>query len=96
MTALSSLVGMSSEALLSGKGFSIPDLPAKLEGVSKEDAAKCAALGNMLPRIKSDDVVILNLNAYKISSASTTEAIRALKSARSDGSEIWVVIREAK
>lgn len=96
MTALSSLVGISPEALLSGKGFTIPDFPAKLEGVSKEGAVKCSALAKILPQPQSDGVMLLDLDGYRIDQISTTEAVRILKNARNEGNEVWVVIREAK
>ena len=36
LTAISSLIGMTTEALLTGKGFTIPDIPAGVEGVNRE------------------------------------------------------------
>lgn len=96
MTAVSSLVGITSDALLSGKGFTIPDIPAKVEGVSKEDVAKYSALSKMLPEPEAERVMLINLDTHQTKRLSTAEVVRALKKAKSEGSEVWVVVRVVK
>ena len=96
MTAISSLVGITADALLNGKGFTIPDIPAKVEGVSKEDMAKHSALSKMLPEAEAEGVMLIDLDTHQTKHLSTTEVVRALKNAKSDGSQVWMVVRVVK
>ena len=96
MTAISSLVGITSDALQSGKGFTIPDIPAKVEGVSKEDMAKYSALSKMLPEAETEGVMLIDPDTHQTRHLSTAEVVRALKNAKSEGSEVWMVVRVVK
>jgi DNA-binding transcriptional regulator YiaG len=95
MTAISSLVGMTTEALLTGTGFTIPDIPAKVEGVAKETVAQYAALSKFLPQAVGESVMLVDINGYQAKPLNLQEAVRALKTAKEDH-EVWVVVRTRK
>jgi transcriptional regulator with XRE-family HTH domain len=96
LTAISSLVGVSAEALLTGKDFTIPDMPAIVVGVAKETVAQYAALSRSLPKPKKGRVIAVDIDAYESKPLTLDEAIQALKDAKGPEQEVWVVVRSRK
>jgi hypothetical protein len=50
---------------LTGKGFTIPDMPALVEGVAKETAAQYTAITRLLPMPKKGRIAVVDLNAFE-------------------------------
>ena len=93
LTAISSLLGMSTEVLLTGDGFTIPSMPTLLEGVERETVAQYAALSRLLPKPKKGRITLVDLNAFESKSLAQAEALKILKDATSADPEIWLVVR---
>ncbi len=96
LTALSSLLGMSTEALLTGDGFTIPDMPILAEGVARETVAQYTALGRLLPKPEKGRIAIVDLNAFESKPLTLDEAVRVLKATKGTDAEVWVVVRSEK
>ena len=96
MTAIANLVGMTTEALLTGKDFTIPDIPVMVEGVAKETVAQFAALSRSLPRPRKGRITLVNLHAFESKPLTLDEAIQALKDMKRADREVWVVVRGPK
>jgi transcriptional regulator with XRE-family HTH domain len=62
MTALSNLVGLTTEALVTGKGFTTPDIPAMVEGIAKETIAQYAVLLRSLPMPRKGRITLVNMD----------------------------------
>lgn len=93
LTAIASLVGMTTEALLTGKGFSIPDMPAVVEGVAKETVAQYTAISRLLPKPKKGRIAVVDLNAFESKPITLDEALKTLKGMKGTNTEVWLVIR---
>ncbi|MGA2083019.1 MAG: helix-turn-helix transcriptional regulator [Holophaga sp.] len=93
MTAISSLLEISTEALLNGKGFTIPDMPALVEGVPKETVAQYAVLSRSLPKPKKGRIALVNIDAFESKPLTLDEAVRVLKATKGTDAEVWVVVR---
>ena len=93
MTAISNLVGITIEALLTGKGFTIPDMPAVVEGVAKEKVAQYATLSRVLPKTKKGQITLVDIDAFESKPLTLDEAVKSLKGS---GSEVWVVVRSGR
>jgi transcriptional regulator with XRE-family HTH domain len=93
LTAIASLVGMTSEALLTGKGFSIPDMPALREGVAKETVAQFSALSRLMPKPEKGRIAVVDLNAFESKPITLDEALKTLKGMKGTNTEVWLVIR---
>lgn len=93
LTAISALIGLSAESLVSGKGFTIPDLPSSQEGMDSDAAARFTALTRSLPQSVEGKVSMVDLNSMKVNAVTQAEAIRVLKDAQKDREEIWLVVR---
>jgi len=96
MTAISSLVGMTTEALLTGKGFTIPDLPAAVEGVARETVAEYGVLSRSLPKPKKGRVTFVDIDAFEAKPLTLDEALRVLKVLKTSDTEVWVVVQASK
>lgn len=96
MMAISNLVGMTTEALLTGKGFTIPDMPALVEGVAKETVAQYAVLSRSLPKSKKGRITLVNIDAFESKPLTLDEAVHALKDLKKADTEVWVVVRSRK
>ena len=96
MTAISSLLGITSEALLTGTGFTIPDLPAMVEGVAKETVAQYTALSNLLPEAESDRIILVDIGGFQSKPLALAASVKALKIAHGEDKEVWVVVRSRK
>ena len=96
MTAIASLVGMTTEALLTGKDFTIPDIPAMVEGVAKETVAQFAALSRSLPKPRKGRITLVNLHTFESKPLTLDEAIQALKDMKGADGEVWVVVKGSK
>ena len=93
LTVISSLLGISTEALLTGEGFTIPDMPALVEGVAKESVAQYTAISRLLPKPKKGRIAIVDLNAFESKSLTLDEALKTLKDTKGKDTEVWVVVR---
>lgn len=96
LASISALLGTSEEALLIGEGFTIPDMPALVEGAGKETAAQFMALSRLLPDAPAGTVMMVNLDAFQAQPLTQTNAIKALKTATTDECEVWIVVRSRK
>jgi DNA-binding transcriptional regulator YiaG len=96
MTAIANLVGMTAEALLTGKDFTIPDIPAMVEGVAKETVAQFAALSRSLPKPRKGRITLVNLHAFESRPLTLDGAVQALKDMKGADGEVWLVVRGAK
>ena len=93
LTAIASLLGMSTETLLTGDGFSIPNMPALLEGEERETVAQYIALSRLLPKPSKGGIMLVDLNAFESKSLTLGEALRTMKDANSTDPDIWLVVR---
>jgi hypothetical protein len=84
---------MTTEALLTGKGFTISDMPALVEGVAKETVAQFSALSRLLPKPKKGRIAVVNLNAFESKPLTLDEAIKTLKGMKGTNTEVWLVVR---
>lgn len=96
LTAISSLIGMTTEALLTGKGFTIPDIPAGVEGVNREKVTQYAALARSLPKSTKGCITVMDIDTLEAKPLTLEATIKALKALRETDKEIWVVTRSRK
>lgn len=96
MTSLSSILGFTPEALLTGKGFTIPDMPALVEGTARDTVAQFLALSRLLPSGKDGAVTTVDIDAFQAQHSTLAEAVKTMKAAKSEELEIWVVVRKRK
>jgi len=93
LTAIASLLGMSTEALLTGDGFSIPNMPILVEGEERETVAQYTALSRLLPKPMKGRIMLVDLNAFESNSLTLIEALKAMKDTKNAGPDIWLVVR---
>ena len=93
LTSLSSLLGISTEALLAGNEFTIPDMPVLVEGVARDTVAQFTALGRLLPKPENGRIAVVDLNAFESKPLNLDEAVRVLKGTKGTDAEVWVVVR---
>ena len=93
MTSISSLFGVSSEAILTGDGFTIPEMPILEEGMAKEVVAQYTALSRLLPEPEKGRITVVDLNAFEGKSLTLDEAVKALRGTKGTNAEVWVVVR---
>jgi hypothetical protein len=84
---------MTTEALLTGKGFTISDMPALVEGVAKETVAQYTAITRLLPMPKKGRIAVVDLNAFESKPLTLDEALKTLKDTKGTDTEVWVVVR---
>lgn len=93
LNVISSLLGISTEALLTGEGFTIPDMPVLVEGMAKETVAQYTALSRLLPKPKKGRIAVVDLNAFESKPLTLDEALKTLKDTKGTDTEVWVVVR---
>ena len=93
LTSLSALLGFSTEALLTGNGFTLPDMPILPEGVAKETVAQYTALARLLPKPEKGRIAVVDLNAFESKPLTLDEAVKALKDLKGTDTAVWVVVR---
>ena len=93
LTAISSLLGISTGALLTGEGFTIPDMPALVEGVAKDTVAQFTAISRLLPKPRKGRIAVVDLNAFESKPITLDEALKTLKDTKGTDMEVWVVVR---
>ena len=86
MQLLERLFRLPTEALISGEGFSISDVPKKA-GEAKRDSIR-----DFLPTTKAGRVLIIGAENGKTKFTSFEQAVQRLKLAESDGDLVWLVI----
>ena len=96
LTSLSSLLGISTEALLTGNGFTIPDMPVLAEGVARETVAQYTALSRLLPKPEKGRIAAVDINAFESKPLTLDEAVKVLKGTKGMDAEVWVVVRSQK
>jgi predicted metal-dependent RNase len=84
---------MSTEALLTGDGFSIPNMPVLVEGEERETVAQYTALSRLLPKPMKGKIMLVDLNAFESNSITLVEALKAMKGTKNGGPDIWLVVR---
>jgi len=50
----------------------------------------------MLPKAGGEGVMLVDLESHQAKHLSTADAVRSLKTARSEGNEVWIVVRVVK
>jgi len=89
MTAVTNLVGTAIEALLTGKGFTILDMPAFVEGVAKETAAQFAVLSRSLPMPKMGLIMLVDADSFESKPLALSDAVKVLNGLSEAENEEW-------
>ncbi|MBS1969481.1 MAG: helix-turn-helix transcriptional regulator [Bdellovibrionales bacterium] len=88
---LTRVFGISSEALLKGKGFKLPDLPLRWAvGVDERDLNRQVPLPPPVP----GEIWEVSLTSADRQSIPVEEAIALLRRAAKDGQAVWVVVEK--
>ena len=78
---------------MTGEGFTIPDMPALVEGVAKETVAQYTAISRLLPKPRKGRIAVVDLNAFESKPLTLDEALKTLKDTKGTDTEVWVVVR---
>lgn len=93
LLALANLFGVTVEALESGRGFTIPDIPPPRESQDPAIATiDFEVLTRAVPAGVLDRVVLIDIHAREASTVSGSKAKQHLDEARKKGRLAWVVI----
>ncbi len=87
--ALSGLFGVTREALVTGKEFSLPDPPRQMGAVLIADSYASDMV--VLPKGETDHLVCIDKDTGSHQVVTLTRAIEMLRSARAGNRPIWVV-----
>ena len=88
--SLALLFGMTADALLSGKGFSIPDPPQTVGSLLV--AANLATDLIKLPHASENEILLVRRSNENGKQLSPNEASRLIKQAHDNGQPVWIVV----
>lgn len=92
MSAVATMLGLELEALLTGKDFSIPDIPAVNQAGSRTVSGKQPDLFSSLPDPVLGQVVIVEAGSTQENPISYEEAIKFLNKLKSQDKKVWLVV----
>jgi DNA-binding XRE family transcriptional regulator len=90
MHSLASLFGMSVEALISGKEFSIPEPPQLFDNIFIP--ANLAVDLIRLPRASKNDILLVLREDESVKQLSPQKAFTLIRQAKEDGRSVWIVM----
>lgn len=94
MVALANVLGLTMDALATGKDFTIPaGPPPEKDGHQAAGVVDFDALARILPADEGDQVIVVDLVAQESASVSEAKARQALREARLEGRQVLVVFR---